>query len=145
MLLATFFQSMALFYGVGYLCGKETKKVLSTTLIGSFSTLTSSIILVPFFGLYGAGLGAVIGFFTMFIVRWKQTKKYFSIKFPLEKTIYMMAAIGMCWALSYSNSISIQIANNMGALCIAFYANKEMIGTKINTLNKFYHEKRHAG
>jgi O-antigen/teichoic acid export membrane protein len=145
LLLATFFQSMALFYGVGYLCAKETKKVLATTLIGGFSTLTSSVILVPFFGLYGAGLGVVIGFFVMFIVRWKQTKKYFAIKFPLEKTIYMMAAIGVCWTLSYSDSISIQIVNNLIALSIAIFANKELIGDKINMLNHLYHEKRHVG
>lgn len=144
LLLAFFFQDLALFYGIGYFCAKETKLVLYTTVIGTIATILFSILLVPFWGLYGAGLGTMLGFFAMFIVRVKQTKKYFTIRFPLAKTLFMLAGIIACYALSYSDSRLIQVLNNTVALCVAFYLNKDLIVEKLTHLNQLYRKRFHA-
>jgi len=129
---------------MGYFCAKETKKVFYTTIIGCITTIIFSILFVPFFRLYGASIGAVLGFFTMFIVRLKQTKKYFTIKFPLARTLYMIMGIVVCYGLSYSNSIGVQIINNVVALSIAIYINKDFIVNKINYLQELYSKRFHA-
>jgi len=144
LLLAIFFQSLALFYGMGYFCVKETKKVFYTTIIGSISTIFFSVMLVPFFGLYGAGFGAMLGFFVMFLVRLRQTKKYFMIKFPLTMTLYMLTGFAVCYGLSYSDSIIVHILNNTAALSVAAYLNKNLILTKLTDGMQLYRDKFHA-
>jgi hypothetical protein len=86
----------------------------------------------------------MMGFFTMFIVRLKQTKKYFTIKFPLAKTLYMMAGIAVCYGMSYSDSILIKIINNIVALSIAIYLNKSLIVDKFNQVYNLYRKRFHA-
>ena len=144
LLMAIFFQSLALFYGMGYFCAKETKKVFYTTIIGSSTTILFSILLVPFLGLYGAGIGTMMGFFIMFLVRLKQTKKYFTIKFPLSMTLYMLACIAVCYAVSYVDSITIQILNNTVALSIAVYINWDFIVRKLAYVKQFFRTRFHA-
>ncbi|CAB1065277.1 hypothetical protein D1BOALGB6SA_10074 [Olavius sp. associated proteobacterium Delta 1] len=136
LLLAIFFQNLSLFYGVGYFCAKETKYVLYTTIVGSSVTIVSGIILIPFLALYGAGIAAGLGFFVMFLVRLRQTKKYFTIRFPLARTLYMMACIAVCSALSYSESIIIQFLNNTAALSVAAYVNIDLIVSKLNDVRQ---------
>jgi O-antigen/teichoic acid export membrane protein len=144
LLLAFFFQDLALFYGMGYFCAKETKRVLSTTLIGSISLIVFSIMLVPFFGLYGAGLATMLGFLAMFLVRLVQTKKYFTIKYPLTMTITMLACIAVCYAASYSNSLIVQILNNAVAICIAVYINRDFVVSKLAQLKRLFRTKFRA-
>ncbi|MBN2400400.1 MAG: lipopolysaccharide biosynthesis protein [Candidatus Aminicenantes bacterium] len=144
LLLAFFFQDLALFYGMGYFCAKETKRVLYTTLIGSISLIVFSIMLVPFFGLYGAGLATMLGFLAMFLVRLRQTKKYFTIKYPLAITITMLVCIAICYAISYSNSILVQILNNTAALSIAIYINRNFVISKLAQLKRLFRTKFRA-
>ncbi len=144
LLLAFFFQDLALFYGMGYFCAKETKRVLYTTLIGSISLIVFSVMLVPFFGLYGAGLATMLGFLVMFLVRLRQTKKYFTIKYPLALTIAMLACIAACYAASYSNSVLVQILNNAAALSIALYINRDFVLGKLGQLKQLIRTKLHV-
>lgn len=139
LMLASFFQSLALFYGVGYYCANDTKHILYTTLIGSFSTIISSIILVPYLHLYGAGIATLLGFLVMFLIRLKQTRKYFTIRYPFQKTICMFAGIAVCYLVSFIDSIPIQVINNLSAVTIAFYINRKFILNKLSqwkTLDK---------
>jgi O-antigen/teichoic acid export membrane protein len=144
LLLAFFFEDLALFYGMGYFCAKETKLILYTTLIGSVATLIFSIALVPFFGLYGAGLAAMLGFLVMFLIRLRQTKKYFTIKYPLAETIIMLACIAACYAASYSHSLIVQIINNAAAICIAVYINRDLVVSKLAYVKRFIRKKLRA-
>ena len=144
LLLASFFQSLALFYGVGYICGKETKYILSTTIIGSVCTIILSIALTPFFGLFGAGIGTLLGFFIMFLIRLQQTKKYFTIRFPLLKTMLMLAAVCICYGFSYFESVAIQLFNVVFALSIAIYTNKDFLKGKLNQLKQIYETRKYA-
>jgi O-antigen/teichoic acid export membrane protein len=141
LLLAFLFEDLALFYGMGYFCAKETKLIFYTTVIGSVATLIFSIALVPFFGLYGAGLAAMLGFLVMFLIRLRQTKKYFTIKYPLAETIIMLACIAVCYAVSYSHSIILQILNNAAAMCIAVYINRELIVSKLVHVMQLFRKK----
>lgn len=137
LMLATFFQSLALFYGVGYYCEKETKQILYTTLIGSLSTVVFSVVLVPFFQLYGAGIATLLGFLVMFLIRLKQTKRFFTITYPLQKTLYMLAGIAICYLMSFIDSVLIQLINNAAAISIGFYINRKFIFSKMSQWKPF--------
>lgn len=132
LMLATFFQSLALFYGVGYYCEKETRHILYTTLIGSLSTIVFSAILVPFLQLYGAGIATLLGFLVMFLIRQKQTQNYFTINYPLRTTFYMFTCILICYFVSFIDSTLVQIINNITAIFIGFYINRKFLVCKLS-------------
>ena len=141
--MASFFQSLALFYGVGYLYAKETKKILYTTLVGSLASIVLGIILVPFIGLFGAAIASLLGFFIMFIMRLIQTRKYFTISFPINKSIYLISGILVCDILNYFESFYLQISNIVFALLIFYFANRKFIQIKVSLikikiLNKYH-------
>jgi len=137
LMLANYFQSLALFYGVGYYCVKETKQVFYTTLFGSFMTIACSVALVPLFNLYGAGIATMLGFLVMFLIRLKQTRKYFRIDYPLLKTCFMFACIAICSLVSYFDAVWIQVVNTIVAIAIAVIINWEFILSKLNQLKPY--------
>lgn len=134
LMLGLFFQTLALFYGVGYLCGKETKAVFLTTMIGSTIAVILNFLLVPHFGLHGAGWATVGGFFAMFAIRLRQTKKYFTITFPHRQFFFMLAALAACHALSYAESPKVQLLNNVAACMLAYLVNHDFISGKMRRL-----------
>ncbi len=146
LLFASFFQTLSLFYSVGYLYAKETKKILYTTLIGSLASVIFGLLLVPFLGLFGAGIASLIGFFVMFFIRLKQTKIYFNIKFPIYKTLILILAILISNGLNYFDSFYIQGINIFYGFIVFYLANYIFINSKIKStkiliLNK-YHERK---
>jgi O-antigen/teichoic acid export membrane protein len=138
LMVANFFQSLALFYGVGYYCVKETKHVFYTTLVGSLTTIIFSILLVPFFNLYGAGIATMLGFLAMFLIRLKQTRKYFRIDYPVLKTSFISICIIVCCLLSYSDAIWVQVINNLAAVAIAVAINWKFILGKLAQLRPYF-------
>lgn len=62
LLLASFFSNLASFLGTIYLATKETKGIMMTTVYGMIVNLLLNVILIPLFGIQGAGIGAAIGF-----------------------------------------------------------------------------------
>ena len=144
LLFAGLFQSLSLFYGVGYLYAKETKKILYTTLTGSLVTVIFSVLLIKFTGLYGVAFASALGFFVMFILREKQTRKYYNISFPMKKTLYLSAGIIICNALNYFNSFVIQGFNIALSIVIFYFANKKFINNKLNSLKFVFVKKYHV-
>lgn len=144
LLLAGLFQSLSLFYGVGFLYAKETKKILYTTMIGSVATIILSVLLIKFTGLYGVAFASAFGFFVMFILRLKQTKIYFDIKFPTSKSIYLGIGIIVCNVLNYFDSFIIQGFNILLSLMIFYFANRIFINNKLNSIKSICIRKYYA-
>lgn len=134
LLIASLFQSLSLFYGVGYLYAKETKKIFYTTLLGSLVTIFLCFTLIELFGLYGVAFASVIGFFVMFFIRLKQTKLYFNIKFPIKNTLLYLFCLGICDMLNYTNSIYFQILNIVFAFLVFYFGNRLFIHSKSTIL-----------
>ena len=98
------FQGFSSFYGINYLNSNKTVGATFTSIIATIVNLVIDLILMPFIGLYAAGLSTFIGFTIMWIIRVFQTKKITNIKIKKVKfTLYFVAALGMaivCISLS---------------------------------------------
>jgi hypothetical protein len=64
----------------------------------------------------------------------KQAKKYFTVSYPLQTTLYMVAGIALCYLVSFIDSVPVQIMNNLAAATVAFYINRKFILSKLNQL-----------
>lgn len=79
LLLSVLYSSLSGFFGQFYIASKETKGLLSTTILGASINVLMNIFLIPFLGLQGAALSSVISFFIIWIFRIKDTKKIVKI------------------------------------------------------------------
>lgn len=102
LLLATIFSNISAFLGTIFLAAKETKSILSTTFLGMITNLIFNLILIPIFGVNGAGIGSSLGFMIVSMVRlYLVNKKY--VKITLNRNLLIPC----------SSFISIMIVNFM--------------------------------
>lgn len=100
LLIATVFSSISSYFGAFYLKWKKTNKIFITTLIGASVAIISSIILTKMFGLLGTSTSMALGFGTVAISRYLDTKKYLNLKFN-SKLLILILIIIIAIALNY--------------------------------------------
>ena len=80
LLLTIVYSSLAGFLGQTYIAAKQTNQLFSTTIIGSLINLIMCVMLLPTIGLQGAGLASSISFFSVWIYRHFNSRKYVYFK-----------------------------------------------------------------
>lgn len=141
MYLAIGFQALASFYGSGYLSSRDTKGALTTTIFGVIVSIMSNFILIPWLGLLGSSISFLAGFLVMFIVRVYQTRKYFSIRFPVKKMLFIGLIILVVSLVTIADNIYILFANVFFALIAFVLFNKQNIAEHLPAL-KFMGKKK---
>lgn len=79
LLLGTIFSSFSSFLGTNYVVAKQTKGVFKTSFYGGVISLICNGVLIPLFGIIGAGLSSMLSFFAIFIIRYYDTKDYVNL------------------------------------------------------------------
>ncbi|KUK91945.1 MAG: Wzx, putative [Thermotogales bacterium 46_20] len=79
LILGTVFHSFSQFFGVGYLAAKKTTGAFRTSGVGAAANIGINLLLIPLIGIQAASISTAIAFFTMWIARLIETRKYFSI------------------------------------------------------------------
>jgi len=126
--LAVGFQALSSFYGTGYLSSKDTKGAFTTTVYGAVITIVSNFVLIPKIGLLGASISIFLGYFTMFLARVLQTKKYFLVKLPYKQMLILLLSVALVSGLAFSNNPYFIAANIIIAVSIFIGTNMELIG-----------------
>lgn len=76
LILGTVFSNLSSFLGTSYIVEKQTAGVFKTSIYGGLSSLILNLLLIPNFGITGAGISSFISFLIMFLIRYVDTKKY---------------------------------------------------------------------
>jgi len=76
LLFAAFFSNLSSFLGTIYLATKKTAGIMKTTIYGMIVNVFLNVILIPLFGLQGAGVGAAIGFAFIAFIRLMDVRKF---------------------------------------------------------------------
>lgn len=100
LLIATVFSSISSYFGAFYLSWGKTNKIFVTTLIGAIIAIVSSIILTKIYGLMGTSVSMAIGFGTVAVSRYLDTKINLNLKFNFRLLILILMII-MAIALNY--------------------------------------------
>lgn len=125
--LGSLFSSFSGFYGTGYISAKDTKNAMKTTIVGAVVNFIINLFLIPVIGIWAACLSTVCGNLIVWIIRIKQTKKYFNIDVDWKNFVIIMSVnvaytIGICFI-----NISGTIVMVLIAICLAFWMNKEIL------------------
>lgn len=102
LLVSAVFSNLSAFVGTTYIAAKQTRDIMTTTFIGLIANLVFSVILIPIFGVQGAGLGSMLGFALVLWIRIVKTKKLVPIKVNLLTTL---SSLGIVFAMIAANYI----------------------------------------
>ncbi|MBB6062805.1 O-antigen/teichoic acid export membrane protein [Thermosipho japonicus] len=80
LMLGALFSSFSSFYGVGYIASKESKGAFTTSVYGALTNIGINIAFIPMIGAQAAAISTMVAFFVMWVLRLRQTRRYFKIK-----------------------------------------------------------------
>lgn len=136
--LGTIFSAFSSFYGTGYHSAKDTKGAFTTSMYGALVNIATNWILIPFIGLQAASLSTMIGFLVMWLLRIKQTKKYFNIKINLKNIVILMMLFIFIMCLYMLNNLYLEVIYIAIAIIVFILSNK-WVFAKLKWPSNFIH------
>lgn len=134
--LSSVFNAFAGFYGTGYLSIKKTMGALTTTMWGAIANVVLTVILINFAGLYAAAFGSMVGNVIIWVMRIKQTRKYFNINIEWKQFLFLLIlCVVMIVAVNVANLIAMIVLEVIA--CVFFLSvNKDLIVPLIEQIAK---------
>jgi len=90
-MLAYVIQAWTSFGNFGVLYAGKTKYIAYGTVVAAVAVIILSFILIPTYGIYGAGIATIIAFLIRFIIIYYYSQKSFRLFLPWGKTVLMMS------------------------------------------------------
>ncbi|WP_394917634.1 lipopolysaccharide biosynthesis protein [uncultured Robinsoniella sp.] len=132
--LGTVFQGFSSFYSVGYLRGGKTKRAATTSIYGAVVNILIDLFFIKYLGLFAAALSTFLGFFTMWIMRVKDTKGVLPIEIhKIRFLLYLIACIVLSCFMIISE-IKIEIILFIILLIWFMVDNKKMLRSIIRKM-----------
>lgn len=102
LLMAFFFNAMALFVGAIFTAVKDTKNISYSTFAGAVVNIIATIVLTYFYSAFGAALAMLLGYFTVYVYRSLKISQHIHMRvsWKRELTAYTLLVIQMI-AASY--------------------------------------------
>ena len=109
LLTASIFGLFSMFFGTAYLVNKNSKRAMSTTLIGGLISLTIAVPLIYWIGITGAAFSVSIGYFIIMMMRFKEGLNTFYLedcrKFPFVAIMILLLLNAFLTVLLQKNLI----------------------------------------
>ncbi|UCC80211.1 MAG: flippase [Candidatus Zixiibacteriota bacterium] len=107
---AYYFNGMMEYVQLGSLIRKKTKYVAYSTTIAAVSNIILNFLLIPPFGIYGAGVSTIISFYIRFIIVYKLSQKVYPLSYRWTRLnillAYSAAILLASYQLTYSNLVA---------------------------------------
>ena len=122
------FNVLVSFIGSIYVAKKITKEIAKTSVIAAVINLSINVLFIKQIGLYAASISTLIAYFSMFIYRFIDSRKY--IKFTVnKKLIYTMIFFLVCSTIIYyEGSTKLRILNSIIITIYAVFINRDSTG-----------------
>ena len=96
LLISSAFASFCVFYGAFYLKEKRTKKIFTTTLIGSIINIAFCIALINYLGLYAVAAASFVGFLITFLLR----SRDFELKVDVKNFAFLLLGYSLVFYIT---------------------------------------------
>ena len=124
LMIASFFNILVSFLGSIYVAKKLTKEIAKTSIGAAIINILINVIFIKYIGLYAASISTVIAYFTMFIYRLIDSKKYVNLKANKILILSLIVITAITTVGYYINKTSISIIILISVALFAFYINK---------------------
>ena len=96
LLISSAFASFCGFYGAFYLKEKRTKKIFTTTLIGSIINIAFCIVFINYLGLYAVAAASFVGFLITFLLR----SRDFELKVDVKNFAFLLLGYSLVFYIT---------------------------------------------
>lgn len=110
--LAVLYSSLSSFLGTIYTSSMQTKYLFTTTLFGAITNILANLVLIPWMGLSGAGIGACLAFVVVSFLRLRDSKKF--IKLNVHKFDWFSSQ-----ALFFAELVTLYLFSGMFSYIVA--------------------------
>ncbi|MCF1627483.1 lipopolysaccharide biosynthesis protein [Tetragenococcus koreensis] len=125
LLLAAIYKSFSGYLGTTYTAAMETKGVFTTTIYGAIVSVAANFVLLPLFGVYGAGIGTFLAFFFTWLLRLRDTKRLVGIQIDYKELFVLNGVfIIQTIIMHYFDGIILIIAETLCFVFMVFYLRK---------------------
>lgn len=134
--MATAMAAFSAYIGAFYLKAKQTKGIFTTTIVGGIVNIVVTVFTIEELGLVAPALGTLVGFTTVFILRYKQSRKFYPFK--VDETKFVVIG-GICLSGTIISTIDIGLYRYILILCsfVGLYlVNKDSIESLFTMVNK---------
>lgn len=101
LLLGVVFSSFSGFLGTNYIVAKKTSGIFITSFIGALINIILNLVLIPWLGVIGASISTMFSFFTIWLLRIHNTRKYVNIKVSFKKIPLALIVLNVQILLMY--------------------------------------------
>ncbi|MEY2194025.1 lipopolysaccharide biosynthesis protein [Neobacillus sp. BF23-41] len=134
--LGTIFSAFSSFYGTGYHSAKDTRGAFTTSVYAAITNGAINLILIPIIGLQGASISTMLAFLVMWLLRIKQTKKYFNITIEIKSLCLLLSMFVIVLLLFTSNNVYSKYLSITIALITFLVSNKEILVNVVSKVKK---------
>lgn len=125
--LGTLFYSFSNFYGTGYISAKDTKNAMKSTGAGAVINAAINFMFIRTMGIWAACLSTLVGYLVVWLIRLRQTKKYFTITvdwkiFFCLLTVIIIYSIIVCFTTDLLSGALLLIG-----IIISWFINKSFL------------------
>lgn len=119
--------SIVTMYGSIYAAKKQTKQILSTTLVAGLVNVIVMLIALPLIGLFGAALATAVAYFSMVIYRHYDMRKFVKITLDIKKIFPVITLSVIIITFYYINNFALNLASIALVAIASAYLNKSII------------------
>lgn len=101
LMIATMFNILVSFLGSIYVAKKLTKEIAKTSILAAIINLTTNLLLIKFIGLYAASISTTVAYFSMFVYRYIDSKKYIKLNISRKLIISFILIVIITMATYY--------------------------------------------
>ena len=137
LMIATMFNILVSFLGSIYVAKKLTKEIAKTSILAAIINIVVHLSLVYFIGLYAASISTAVAYFTMFIYRIIDSRKYVKISISKNLVFSYIVVLLITMITYYVQNL---IVSGIILLIVIIYAliiNKNSMNFILHLLKKF--------
>lgn len=124
LILATLFSIFVSFLGAIYIAKKLTNEIAKTSIIAAIINIIFNLLFINIIGLYAASISTLVAYFSMFIYRLIDSRKYVKISIDRKLVISMIIMYIIAIVIYYLRNIILYIILSIIVTIYAIYINK---------------------
>lgn len=119
--------SIVTMYGSIYAAKKQTKQILSTTLVAGLINVIVMLIALPLIGLFGAAIATAVAYLSMVVYRHYDVRKFVKITLDIKKIFPVITLSVIIITFYYINNFALNLASIVLVAIASAYLNKSII------------------
>ena len=129
--------ALAAFFDMGYQCAKDTPRTLPAIMLAALVNVVLNFALIKPLGVYGVIVTQLVTYIVLFIYRWHDMKRYFTLKIDHRITVPVIVMLLSAVPFYYSDKVWMDVVYMLAALCcIATACDKELRDTLLSKFAK---------